>query len=117
MRQRAEDTDKQCTCYLAESVAYCAQTPWIFSGTIKVKGSVICALLRRTSPCVLLIFKCIHVMIVSRFSFVAWLHCSYLTELEVVKGRRMWTICSMITGRSPANIHADILANQKLHVY
>ncbi|CAK0732404.1 hypothetical protein CVIRNUC_000127 [Coccomyxa viridis] len=35
MRPCAEDTDKQCTCYLAESVAYCAQTPWIFPGTIK----------------------------------------------------------------------------------
>ena len=91
--------------------------PGYFTGTIKVKGSIAYTLPRGTSLCVLCILKCIHVIIVPQLSFVAWLHCSYLSVSEVVKGTKMWTICSMITRRSPANTHADILANQKLHVY
>ena len=51
-RQSAGDIDEQCTCYLAGSVAYCAQTPWIFPGTIKVRGSAeICFAQRHFTVC------------------------------------------------------------------
>ena len=117
MRQCSEDTDKQCTCHLTGSVAYCAQLPWIFPGTIKVKGSIEAALLRGTVQCVLCVVDYIRGMTDLRCSVIAWLLCSYLTESEWVKGEMMLTACSMITYRVQLTIMQIFLASPKLHIY